>query len=57
MGDQKDFEQFLQDMKERDMLQEIILKDFEKFMKRKKMIEQIPEVKDGGVMKNGNAWS
>ena len=53
MGDQKDFEQFLQDMKERDMgrMQDQILKDFENFMRRKKMIEQMPEVKDGGIMK------
>ena len=38
MGDQKDFEEFLQDMQDRDkqMLQDRILQDFEKFMKRKK---------------------
>jgi hypothetical protein len=53
MGDQKDFEQFLQDMKERDMgrMQDQILKDFENYMKRKKMIEQMPEVKEGGIIK------
>ena len=53
MGDQKDFEDFLQDMKERDMgrMQDQILKDFENYMKRKKMIEQMPEAKDGGIMK------
>jgi hypothetical protein len=53
MGDQKDFEEFLQDMKERDMsgMQDQILRDFENYMKRKKMIEQMPEAKDGGIMK------
>ena len=53
MGDQKDFEEFLQDMQDRDksMLQDRILQDFEKFMKRKRMIEQMPEAKDGGIMK------
>jgi len=53
MGDQKDFEQFLQDMKERDMgrMQDQILRDFENYMKRKKMIESLPEAKDGGIMK------
>ena len=53
MGDQKDFEDFLQDMKERDMgrMQDQILRDFEEFMKRKKMIEQMPEAKDGGIMR------
>ena len=53
MGDQKDFEDFLQDMKERDMgrMQDQILRDFENYMKRKKMIEQMPEAKDGGIMK------
>ena len=53
MGDQKDFEQFLQDMKERDMgrMQDQILRDFQKYMERKKMIEQMPEAKDGGIMK------
>ena len=33
------------------MLQDQILQDFEKFMKRKRMIEQLPEAKDGGIMK------
>ena len=53
MGDQKDFEEFLQDMQDRDkqMLQDRILQDFEKFMKRKRMIDQMPEAKDGGLMK------
>ena len=53
MGDQKDFEQFLQDMKERDMgrMQDQILRDFQKYMERKRMIEQMPEAKDGGIMK------
>ncbi len=53
MGDQKDFEEFLQDMQDRDksMLQDRILQDFEKFMKRKRMIENLPEAKDGGIMK------
>ena len=56
MGDQKDFEDFLQDMKERDMgrMQDQILRDFEEFMKRKKMIEQMPEAKDGGIMRMAN---
>ena len=53
MGDQKDFEEFLQDMQNRDkqMLQDRILQDFEKFMKRKRMLENLPEAKDGGIMK------
>ena len=53
MGDQKDFEEFLQDMKERDtgMMQDQILRDFQEYMKRKRMIEQMPEAKDGGIMK------
>ena len=53
MGDQKDFEEFLQDMQDRDksMLQDRILQDFEKFMKRKRMLEQLPEAKNGGIMK------
>ena len=53
MGDQKDFEQFLQDMKERDLgaMQDQILRDFQKYMERKKMIESLPEAKDGGIMK------
>ena len=56
MGDQKDFEDFLQDMKERDMgrMQDQILKDFEEFMKRKKMIDKMPAAKDGGIMKMAN---
>ena len=53
MGDQKDFEEFLQDMQNRDkqMLQDRILRDFEKFMRRKRMIDEMPEVKNGGLMK------
>ena len=53
MGDQKDFEEFLRDMKQRDMgaMQDQILRDFQEYMKRKKMIEQMPEAKDGGIMK------
>ena len=53
MGDQKDFEQFLQDMKERDMgaMQDQILRDFQRYMERKKMIENLPEARDGGIMK------
>ena len=53
MGDQKDFEEFLQDMQDRDkqMLQDRILEDFEKFMRRKRMIDKMPEAKDGGLMK------
>ena len=53
MGDQKDFEEFLQDMQDRDksMLQDRILQDFEKFMKRKRMLENLPEAKNGGIMK------
>ncbi len=53
MGDQKDFEEFLQDMQDRDkqMLQDRILEDFEKYMKRKRMIDRLPEAKDGGIMK------
>ena len=33
------------------MLQDRILEDFENSMERKRMIEQLPEVKDGGIMK------
>ena len=53
MGDQKDFEEFLQDMKDRDMgmMQDKILKDFENYMKRKRMLENLPEAKNGGIMK------
>jgi hypothetical protein len=56
MGDQKDFEEFLQDMKDRDMgaMQDQILRDFQKYMERKKMIENLPEAKDGGIMKMAN---
>ena len=53
MGDQEDFEQFLQDMKNRDTgaMQDQILRDFQEYMKRKRAIEQMPEAKDGGIMK------
>jgi len=53
MGSQKDFDKFLEDMKQRDMsgMQDQILKDFQEYMRRKKMIEQMPEAKDGGIMK------
>jgi len=53
MGDQKDFEEFLQDKMNMDkgMLQDRILEDFKKFMERKRMIENLPEAKDGGIMK------
>ena len=53
MGDQKDFEEFLQDKMnmDKDMLQDRIMRDFENYMKRKRMIEQLPEAKDGGIMK------
>ena len=53
MGDQKDFEEFLQYMKDRDMgmMQDKILKDFENYMKRKRMLENLPEAKNGGIMK------
>jgi len=53
MGDQKDFEEFLQDMQNRDkqMLQDRILQDFEKFMRRKRMLDKLPEAKNGGLMK------
>ena len=55
MGDQKDFEEFLQDMQDRDkqMLQDRILEDFEKFMRRKRMIDKMPEAKNGGTYENG----
>jgi hypothetical protein len=53
MGSQKDFDKFLEDMKQRDMsgMQDQILKDFQEYMRRKKMIEQMPEAKNGGIMK------
>jgi hypothetical protein len=40
-------------MKQRDMgaMQDQILRDFKKYMERKKMIEQMPEARDGGIMK------
>ena len=53
MGDQKDFEEFLQEKMnmDKDMLHDRIMRDFENYMKRKKMIDQMPEAKDGGIMK------
>jgi len=53
IGDQKDFEEFLQDMKERDMgaMHDQIMRDFQEYMKRKRMIDKMPEAKDGGLMK------
>ena len=53
MGNQEEFNKFLEEMKKRDMgrMREQILRDYEEFMKRKKMINQMPEVKDGGIMK------
>ena len=53
MGDQKDFEQFLQEKMNMDksMLQDRILEDFKKYMERKKMIDRMPEAKNGGIMK------
>jgi len=53
MGDQKDFEEFLQEKMnmDKDMLHDRIMRDFENYMKRKRMIDQMPEAKDGGIMK------
>ena len=53
MGSQKEFDKFLEDMKQRDMsgMQDQILRDFQRYMERKKMIEQMPEARDGGIMK------
>ena len=53
MGDQKDFEEFLQEKMNMDknMLQDRIMRDFENYMKRKRMIDKMPEAKDGGLMK------
>jgi hypothetical protein len=53
MGSQEDFNEFLEEMKKRDFgrMQEQILRDYENYMKRKKMINQMPEAKDGGIMK------
>ena len=53
MGSQKDFNKFLEDMKQRDMsgMQDQILRDYKEYMRRKKMIEQMPEARDGGIMK------
>ena len=53
MGNQEEFNKFLEEMKKRDMgrMREQILRDYEEFMKRKKMINQMPEAKDGGIMK------
>jgi len=51
--DQEDFDKFLEDMKQRDMgaMQDQIMRDFKKYMERKKMIENLPEARDGGIMK------
>ena len=56
MGNQEDFNKFLEEMKKRDMgrMQDQILRDFENYMKRKKMIESLPEAKDGGIMRMAN---
>ncbi len=53
MGSQKDFDKFLEDMKQRDMsgMQDQILRDYKEYMRRKKMIENLPEARDGGIMK------
>ena len=53
MGSQEDFNEFLEKMKKRDYgrMQEQILRDYEEFMKRKRMINEMPEAKDGGIMK------
>ena len=53
IGDQKDFEEFLQDMKNRntDAMQDQILRDFQEYMRRKMMRDQMLEVKDGGIIK------
>ena len=53
MGDQEDFEEFLQDKMnmDKDRLQDRILEDFKKYMERKEMIENLPEARDGGIMK------
>ena len=53
MGSQKDFDKFLEDMKQRDMsgMQDQILRDYKEYMRRKRMIEQMPEARDGGIMK------
>ena len=52
MGNQEDFNKFLEDMKKRDYgrMREQILRDYEEYMRRKRMINQRPEVKDGGIM-------
>ena len=52
MGGQEDFEKFLEDMKSRDMgaMQDQILRDFQEYMRRKKMIEQMPEARGNGIM-------
>ena len=53
MGNQEEFNKFLEEMKKRDMgrMREQILRDYEEYMKRKRMINQMPEAKDGGIMK------
>jgi len=53
IGDQKDFEEFLQDRKNRntDAMQDQILRDFQEYMRRKMMRDQTLEIKDGGIIK------
>ena len=52
MSSQEDFEKFLEDMKSRDMgaMQDQIFRDFQEYMRRKKMIEQMPEARGNGIM-------
>ena len=51
-GTQEDFEEFLKKMEEEDksMMQDRILDEFEKFQKRKKQIESLPEAKKEGIL-------
>ena len=53
MGSQKDFDKFLEDMKQRDKgaMHDQIMRDFQRYMERKRMIENLPEARDGGIMK------
>ena len=59
MGNQEEFNKFLEEMKKRDMgrMREQILRDYEEFMRRKKMINQRPEVKDGGMIKEAEKYA
>ena len=59
MGNQEDFNKFLEDMKKRDYgrMREQILRDYEEFMRRKRMINQRPEVKDGGMIKEAEKYA